>query len=66
MALLASRSLPEIDQASPRAAADIELLHGLVGIESLSHQEGPAVAYLRSQGGPVRPPEGARLVVGAR
>ncbi len=49
MALLASRSLPEVDHATPRAAADIELLRGLVGIESLSHQEGPAVSYLRSQ-----------------
>jgi LysW-gamma-L-lysine carboxypeptidase len=49
MALLASRSLPEVDQKSPRAAADIELLRGLVAIESLSHQEGPAVSYLRAQ-----------------
>jgi LysW-gamma-L-lysine carboxypeptidase len=48
MALLASRSLPEVDQSSPRAVADIELLRGLVGIESLSHQEGPAVSYLRA------------------
>jgi LysW-gamma-L-lysine carboxypeptidase len=48
MALSASRSLPEVDGASPRAAADVELLRGLVGIESLSHQEGPAVSYLRA------------------
>jgi len=48
MASLASRSLPEVDLASSRALADIELLRGLVSIESLSHHEGAAVSFLRS------------------
>ncbi|HEV2128511.1 MAG TPA: [LysW]-lysine hydrolase [Thermomicrobiales bacterium] len=45
---LASRSLPEVDQTSPQALADIELLRELVSIESLSNHEGPAVSFLRS------------------
>ncbi len=48
MALLASHSRPEIDLTTAGALADIELLRGLVSIESLSHQEGAAVSYLRS------------------
>ncbi|CAN5747380.1 [LysW]-lysine hydrolase [soil metagenome] len=48
MASLASRSLPEVDLASSWALADIELLRGLVSIESLSHHEGAAVSFLRS------------------
>lgn len=48
MALLASHSRPEVDLTSPQSVADIELLRGLVSIESLSHQEGPAVSFLRS------------------
>lgn len=48
MALLACRSLPEVDLESSRALADVELLRGLVSIESLSHQEGAAVSFLRS------------------
>lgn len=48
MALLASRSVPEIDLTSPRARADIELLRGLVAIDSHSGQEGAAVAFLRA------------------
>lgn len=48
MALLASRSQPEVDLTAPRSVADIELLRGLVSIESLSHQEGAAVSFLRS------------------
>lgn len=48
MALLASRLLPEVDLEAPQSLADIELLRGLVSIESLSHQEGAAVSFLRS------------------
>lgn len=48
MALATSRSRPEIDLESPQSLADIELLRGLVSIESLSGQEGPAVSFLRS------------------
>lgn len=48
MALLASRSLPEVDLESSQSLADIELLRGLVSIESLSHDEGAAVSFLRS------------------
>ncbi len=48
MALLTSRSLPEVELASSQALADIELLRGLVSIESLSHGEGAAVSFLRS------------------
>ena len=48
MALLASRSLPEVDLTASQSVADIELLRGLVSIESLSHNEGAAVSFLRS------------------
>lgn len=43
-----SPSLPDIDLESSQSLADIELLRGLVSIESLSGQEGPAVSFLRS------------------
>ena len=48
MALLASRSLPKVDLTSAQSLADIELLRGLVSIESLSGQEDAAVSFLRS------------------
>lgn len=48
MALLASHSQHDVDLTAPQSLADIELLRGLVSIESLSHQEGPAVSFLRS------------------
>jgi [amino group carrier protein]-lysine/ornithine hydrolase len=48
MVSLASRSPHDVDLATPRALADIELLRGLVSIESLSGQEGAAVSFLRS------------------
>ena len=48
MALLASHSRPDVNLTAPQSLADIELLRGLVSIESFSHQEGPAVSFLRS------------------
>src|SRR5665811_364136 len=48
MASLASPSLPRVDLESDQSLADIELLRGLVSIESLSNQEGAAVSFLRS------------------
>jgi LysW-gamma-L-lysine carboxypeptidase len=47
-----SSSLPEVlepDILSASEQSDIDLLHGLVAIESLSHGEAKAVAWLRGQ-----------------
>ncbi len=44
----ASRSAPDATTHTDAERADIELLRGLVAIESLSNEEGAAVSYLRA------------------
>jgi len=46
---VATRSAPDETSLTTMQQSDIDLLHGLVSIESLSHHEAEAVAWLRDQ-----------------